>query len=150
MRRQRVYVDTSVIGGCFDSGFREASIALLESALSGEIVLVLSDLLAFELQNAPQVVRDLYEALPNNLVELVVTGSEEDGLHAAYLSAGVVGAANEGDAMHVAAATVANCDIIVSWNFKHIVHYDKIRGYNAVNLREGYRTLAIHSPKEVV
>ena len=71
-------------------------------------------------------------------------------MYAAYLSAGVVGPANEGDAMHVAAATVANCDIIVSWNLKHIVHYDKIRGYNAVNLREGYRTLAIHSPKEVV
>lgn len=150
MRKQRVYIDTSVMGGCFDVGFREASIALLESALRGDITLVLSDLLALEVQNAPPYVRDLYESLPNDMVDFVVAGPEEDALHEAYLLAGVVGPANEDDAMHVAIATVGNCDIIVSWNFRHIVHYDKIRGYNAVNIREGYRTIAIHSPSEVV
>ena len=150
MKKQRVYIDTSVIGGCFDHGFREASIALIESALRGEVILVMSDLLALELQNAPPIVRDLYESLPKDLLELVVAGPEEDALHMAYLSAGVVGPANEDDAMHVAIATVGNCDIIVSWNFRHIVHYDKIRGYNAVNIREGYRAISIHSPSEVV
>ena len=110
----------------------------------------MSDLLAFEIQNAPSVVRDLYESLSDDLVELVMAGLEDDALHAAYLAAGVVGPASDGDAMHVAIATIANCDIIVSWNFRHIVHYEKIRGYNAVNIREGYRTIAIHSPKEVV
>jgi hypothetical protein len=79
-----------------------------------------------------------------------VTSDEAVALHQAYLVAGVVGPSNENDALHVAIATVENCDIIVSWNFKHIVHFDKIRGYNAVNLREGYSVIAIHSPKEVV
>lgn len=62
----------------------------------------------------------------------------------------MVGLASEADDLHVANATVARVDFIVSWNFRHIVHFDKIRGDNAVNLREGYGMLDIHSPKEVV
>ena len=52
--------------------------------------------------------------------------------------------------MHVAVATVANCDVIVSWNFKHIVHYQKIPLFNAVNVLEGYNSIWIHSPQEVI
>ena len=54
------------------------------------------------------------------------------------------------DAHHVAIATAERVDMIVSWNFQHIVHFDKIRGFNAVNLREGYSPIEIRSPKEVV
>lgn len=54
------------------------------------------------------------------------------------------------DAHHVAIATVARADMIVSWNFQHIVHHEKMAGFNAVNLREGYPTLRIFSPLEVV
>jgi hypothetical protein len=54
------------------------------------------------------------------------------------------------DAHHVAIATVARVDVIVSWNFRHIVHFDKIRGFNAVNFREGYPAMEIRSPKELV
>ena len=71
-------------------------------------------------------------------------------LRDAYLAAGVVGPSSRNDAEHVALATVARADLIVSWNFKHLVHIDKIRGFNAVNLRDGYPTLEIRSPKEVV
>jgi len=46
-------------------------------------------------------------------------------------------------------ATVADVDILVSWNFRHIVHFDKIRQFNAVNLEKGYKTIAIYSPMEV-
>jgi len=51
--------------------------------------------------------------------------------------------------VHVALATIANADIVVSWNFKHIVRFDRIRAFNAVNLEAGYKVLAIHSPREV-
>jgi hypothetical protein len=50
---------------------------------------------------------------------------------------------------HIALATVAQVDVVVSWNFKHIVNYGKIRLFNGVNLECGYRTMAIHSPMEV-
>jgi hypothetical protein len=71
-------------------------------------------------------------------------------LRDAYINAGVVGYASTEDAEHVAAASVAGADMIISWNFKHIVHYDKIAGYNAVNMSHGYRVIQIFSPREVV
>ena len=58
--------------------------------------------------------------------------------------------ADEVDAQHIALATVCRADLVVSWNFKHIVHYEKIRGFNSVNLREGYGMVDIRSPREVV
>ncbi len=75
---------------------------------------------------------------------------EAESLRDAYLRNDVVGEAQKNDALHVALASIAKADMIVSWNFKHIVHYDKIRGFNAVNLREGYLPIDIRSPLEVV
>ncbi len=51
--------------------------------------------------------------------------------------------------LHIALATVADADIVVSWNFRHIVRFDKIRAFNAVNMEAGYKALAIHSSREV-
>ena len=76
--------------------------------------------------------------------------AESEQLRDAYLAAGVVGPAAMNDAHHVALATVARADLIVSWNFRHIVHVEKIRRFNAVNLMEGYVTIDIRSPREVV
>lgn len=55
----------------------------------------------------------------------------------------------EDDARHVAAATVAGADVIVSWNFRHIVNRERIRRYNAVNALNGYREIEIYSPQEM-
>ena len=52
--------------------------------------------------------------------------------------------------MHVALATVAECRLIVSWNFRHIVHFDKIGLYNGVNMSLGYAMISIHAPPEVI
>jgi hypothetical protein len=54
------------------------------------------------------------------------------------------------DALHVATATVTDCALIISWNFKHIVHFQKIPLYNAINIANGFRAIAIHSPLEVL
>ena len=67
-----------------------------------------------------------------------------------YLDAGVVGPASGNDALHVAIATVARADVVASWNFKHIVHMDKVRGFNAVNLSEGSPLIDIRSPLELI
>ncbi len=79
-----------------------------------------------------------------------VFSSEIDALRDAYLSAGIVGPGAQRDAEHIAAATVADADLIVSWNFKHIVHYEKISGYHGINLLHGYSAIRIFSPLEVV
>lgn len=67
-----------------------------------------------------------------------------------YVAAGVVREKSLGDALHVAIATVSGCDLIVSWNFRHIVHFEKISKYNAVNVLNGYGQIGIYSPSEVI
>jgi hypothetical protein len=54
------------------------------------------------------------------------------------------------DAQHIAIATVARVDVLVSWNFRHIVNLQRIRGYNSVNLRMGYPMIEIRTPREVL
>lgn len=71
-------------------------------------------------------------------------------LATSYISSGVIGAAKKVDAQHIATATVHRVDVLVSWNFKHIVNLERIHGYNSVNLRHGYPLLEIRSPQEVI
>jgi hypothetical protein len=71
-------------------------------------------------------------------------------LRQAYLRAGIVTARWEVDALHIASATVAECRMLVSWNFGHIVHFDEIARYNGVNVSEGYGEIGIYAPQEVI
>ena len=150
MKRLRIYADTSVIGGCFDRDFQQESRTLLQMAKDGKLILLVSDILALELERAPRKVAEEFVSLPPECLEAVSNLEEAERLRDLYLEAEVVGRARKMDAHHVALATVARADMIVSWNFKHIVHYEKIRGFNAVNIREGYPAIEIRTPKEVI
>jgi predicted nucleic acid-binding protein len=150
MKTLRIYIDTSVVGGCQDEEFMDESLKLMEMARSGAILLLVSEVLADELALAPVRVQSVLADLPASALEPVPLSAEAEALQSAYLEAGVVGPQHGSDAMHVALATVSRADMIVSWNFKHIVHFDKIRGFNAANLKEGYLPIEIRSPKEVV
>ena len=116
----------------------------------GQAVMLASDLLLRELAEAPAEVQSVLSALPLAHVERVALTDEAEHLRDLYLAARVVTPPHANDALHVALAVAARADMIVSWNFKHIVHYEKIRAYNAVNLLEGYSVIAIHSPQEVI
>lgn len=150
MKRLKIYIDTSVIGGCFDKEFIEESQALLRMVEGGKMELIVSDLLAEELELAPLPVQEKFGALPPDRIETILQSEESEHLCSAYLAADVVGPSHRNDAHHIALATISCADLIVSWNFKHIVHYEQIRGFNAVNLQEGYAIIDIRSPKEVV
>ncbi len=150
MRILRLYADTSVFGGCFDDEFAEPSKQLFEQIRQGMFRLVLSDTTLLELQGAPEGVRAVLLSLPPEAAERIPLTEEIERLRDAYLAMGVVGPASRRDAEHIAAATVADVDLIVSWNFRHIVHYDKISGYHGVNLLHGYRAIPIFSPLEVI
>jgi predicted nucleic acid-binding protein len=150
MKQTRVYVDTSVIGGCFDKAFAKESLALVQAARDGRFVLLLSDLLAAEVQAGPTVLQSVLKGLHEGSFETVAITEESERLRDTYLLAKVVGPRHGKDAHHIALATMSRADLLVSWNFKHIVHWDKIRGFNAVNLREGYPSIEIRSPQEVI
>ena len=149
MKTPRVYVDTSVIGGCFDPEFAPWSLALMMDFKLGLLRPVVSDIVRLEIAGAPLVVRQQYEELLAQGAEEVPTSEEAANLTAAYAAQQILPIKYVNDARHIALATVAEVDVLVSWYFRHIVHFDKIRLFNAVNLLTGYRPVAIHSPREV-
>ena len=150
MKIQRIYLDTSVFGGCFDEEFAKESLLLMEQIRVGKFRLVMSEAVLTELGTAPAQVQNVWADIPKRFIETVGFNPEVEALRQAYLEAKVVGPASANDAEHIAIATIARADMIVSWNFKHIVHYEKIAGYLSVNLRLGYGSIGIFSPKEVV
>ncbi|TVQ33124.1 MAG: PIN domain-containing protein [Phycisphaeraceae bacterium] len=150
MKTLRLYPDTSVFGGSYDHEFAGPSRRLFELVSEGVFILTISSLTVDELLNAPEFVRQSLDALSPASVESFEITEEMERLRDAYIRAGVLGKSSEADALHVAAASVANVDMIVSWNFRHIVRYDKIRGFNAVNLLNGYKRVDIYSPLEIV
>ena len=107
MMRLRIYIDTSVIGGCLDKEFQNASMELIDKFKRGEMIAVISELTTLELKDAPQ---------------------EAVNLAGKYITEGVIGRGKLVDAEHIAIATINRVDVLVSWNFRHIVNLQKIRG----------------------
>lgn len=148
--KRRIYTDTSVIGGCLDEEFAVESERLFDRFRQGDDVIAISELTMLELEGAPNVVREVLNNVPDAHREDVEFTEAASRLATEYLRAGVVGSTSRIDAQHIATATVHRTDVLVSWNFKHVVNLDRIRGYNSVNLREGYPMLEIRSPQEVL
>lgn len=145
----RVYADTSVFGGVYDDEFRKPTLIFFDQVRRGRFRLVVSPLIEEELELAPEPVRGLLAEM-ESYAEVADISSAMADLQEAYLREGIVSEKSSDDALHVAIAVVAQCTVIVSWNFKHIVHFDKIPLYNAVSASHGHAELAIHSPREVI
>jgi len=148
-RPLRVYVDTSVFGGVHDDEFREPSERFFSAVRSGTFVVLVSEPLVVEIANAPAAVQATFEAHRAHM-EALETTAEATALAESYLAARVVPAASRVDALHVALASVARADAVVSWNFKHLVQLRRIRGFHAVNVLGGYPLIEIRSPREVI
>jgi predicted nucleic acid-binding protein len=148
--KQRIYIDTSLVGGYFDEEFEEATIKLFERLNNNEVVFVVSDLLDLELINAPQQVREHLLKFSADKFERVELTEEAVILADSYINEKVVGKTSLEDCRHIALATIHKVDVLASWNFKHIVNLDRIKGYNSVNLRLGYSMIEIRSPKDLV
>ncbi len=149
-RKLRIYIDTSVIGGYLDKEFKEASQKLIDRFIKGEFQAVISDITQLELKNAPDKVKAILKKIPKGNIEYVEITKDATELTKIYISEGVLTKTKIVDAQHIAIATINKVDLIVSWNFKHIVNIDKIRGFNAVNLKMGYSIIDIRSPLEVI
>lgn len=147
--KQRIYIDTSVVGGYFDEEFKESTIALFERLENNEIIFVVSDLLDLELINAPEKVRTLLQKYSADKFERIELDEESVNLADRYIAEKVVGKTSIEDCRHIALATINKVDVLASWNFKHIVNLDRIKGYNSVNLKLGYQMIEIRSPKDL-
>ncbi len=149
MKKLKVYIDTSVIGGYFDDEFNVDTKLFFDEILHGEYNLVISDLTERELVNAPERVRNLFRDLKIDY-EVIAVSQESIDLAMNYINEKVVGQTSMDDCIHIATATIHKLDLLISWNFKHIVNVIRIRGYNSINLRNGYSTLEIRSPKDLI
>ena len=150
MKRQRIYLDTSVFGGYYDVEFDEWTKPLFERINNGEFTILLSTILDEELEFAPKRIKELLANLNNGFTEFLKDNNEAITLATEYIEEKVVGETSYADCLHIALATIYQADLLVSWNFKHIVNVERIRGYNSINLKNGYKQLDIRSPRELM
>lgn len=150
MKKQRIYLDTSVFGGLYDEEFQEFTKPLFQRIKKSEFELIFSNVTEQELENAPEKIRATIELLPKNSTEFVKSDIEAAQLAKRYIEEGVVGPTSYADCLHIALATIHNANILVSWNFKHIVNVVRIIGYNSVNILVGYKPIDIRSPRELM
>ena len=147
---KRVYVDTSVIGGMFDIAFEKRTKPFWSAVKRGEIVIIISDVVDGEVELAPKKVRDFYDSLPKDRIELFFSTEESDNLAAQYIAEKVVGPAGLDDCKHIAIATLAHADALVRWDSTLIPNVTRILGYNSVNKKMGYSRINIRTPYEVI
>ncbi|MBB4638784.1 PIN domain protein [Longimicrobium terrae] len=149
MSGQRIYIDTSVIGGCFDSEFAPWSTGLFTDFRLGIYRPVVSEVVEAELVGAPTPVKELWIELLDLHAEMLFVGDEVDTLAKMYEAREILSPKYFNDGLHIALATVAEVDSIVSWNFKHIVNYRRMQLFNAANRDCGYSPVHIRTPREV-
>ena len=146
--KQRLYLDTSVFGGQFDEEFSEFTIPLFERLYNGEFTLLFSTVTQEELENAPEKVKKLVTQIKSESTEFLEITDEAVDLATEYINQKVGGQTSYADCLHIALATINKADYLISWNFKHIVNVLRIRGYNSINIKNGYKILEIRSPRD--
>ncbi len=146
--KQRLYIDTSVFGGYFDDEFAEFTRPLFNRLQNGEFRLLFSTVTQDELNPAPEKVKELVRDLKIENTEFIETNDEAVELATQYIIERVVGQTSFADCLHIALATINRADYLISWNFKHIVNVQRIRGYNSINIKNGYKELEIRSPRD--
>jgi len=149
MRIQKVYIDTSVLGGYFDKEFDVATRRFFDEVKRGEYNIVISNVTEGELLKAPERVKSLLNVLGIDY-EVIKLTDDVVSLALEYIKENVVGQTSYDDCLHIAIATVSRLDLLVSWNFKHIVNIKRIRGYNGINIKNGYPSIEIRSPKDLI
>jgi len=146
----KVYADTSTIGGCFDIEFKEWSLALFVEYQQGAKRIMLSDLTIQELEFARDEIRFKLNEIPKVQVISIGVNDEAIKLAETYINEGALTNKSYNDALHIALATINNADVLASWNFKHIVNINRIRLYNSINLKLGYKMIEIRTPREIL
>ena len=139
-----------MFGGYFDEEFAEHTIPLFNRLHNDEFTLLFSTVTQEELDNAPKRVKELVSGLKAEWTEYLDVTEETVELATEYVTEKVVGQTSFADCLHIALATISRADFLISWNFKHIVNVQRIRGYNAVNIKNGYKQLEIRSPREFI
>ena len=146
----RIYIDTSVIGGYFDEEFDEDTKEFFKQVENKKFEIYFSEVNETELSLAPENIRELKYRIPQDCYHYLELTEEIGELANEYINSKALGPSSLNDAFHIAFATVHRLDVLISWNFKHIVNYNKIRLFNSINLKLGYPTIDLRTPREII
>jgi predicted nucleic acid-binding protein len=154
MKIPKIYFDTSIFNFAIADDVpqeREITLRLLDEVKSGKYEVFISEVVIGEINRAPQTkavrLRDCINKI--NPEELALDDSAQ-ALAEEYIEKGVIPSKYEDDAFHIAIASVNNLDVIVSWNFTHIVKLKTRREVAVINTLMGYKPIDICSPQEVI
>ena len=154
MNRLKVYLDTSIIS-YLDQ--QDAPLRMQETRRLWELFredrydVYISDIVIREINQCPA---EKLEVLNQFLDEISYTIIETDestmALAEKLIDFGILKQKSIDDCQHIAAAIISGCDIITSWNFKHIVNVRTIRGVKVITTLEGYKDLLIYPPSILI
>jgi predicted nucleic acid-binding protein len=131
-----------------DDEFKEVTRQFFDRIEAKEFLIYFSEVNETELVLAPQNVKDVKLKIPVECLRYIEIDDEAEQLAQTYISEKALGKASTNDAYHIALASVNRLDCLISWNFKHIVNFDKIKQFNSINLKLGYPLIDIRTPLE--
>lgn len=154
MKKLKIYLDTSVISHLDALDVPEKMLhskQLWKRFVNGDFVAVVSDITLDEINRCnPEKLGVLLGFLEQIEYTVMNVTDETIALAEKIADLGVLKQKSFDDCTHIAAAIVNDCDIIASWNFKHIVNYKTIQGVKIITTAEGYKDVMIYSPTIIV
>lgn len=148
--KQRVYLDTSVISALDDLRHPERAQMTRDFWLRlDEFEICSSEAIRIEIVGTRDDSRrgEMLRLLPQIMIHPLT--SEMRSLARRYVDAAVFGESVVIDALHVAAAVLTQCEVLVSWNFRHLVNRRRRAAVNAINAEQGLQSIEIVAPPEV-
>ncbi|MFQ5897862.1 MAG: PIN domain-containing protein [Candidatus Methylomirabilia bacterium] len=145
-----IYLDTSVVSAYVDDRLSERKQATVEFwGRLRDYEVAISELTLTEIQatGAPEVREQMTRLV--HPFSVLPTEEETRRLAQEYVRRGVFSPGTTEDSLHVAVAVVSRQDILVSWNFRHLVNRRRRALINEVNILMGYPTIEILAPPEV-
>jgi len=146
----KFYIDTSVFGGYFDAEFSAETKLFFEELLNAEHTAIISMEVMREIIKAHERVSGLLLSILEKKTETILLDEQIINLANKYVEEGALTKRYVSDALHIACATISKADVLVSWNFTHMVNFFRIKQYNEINRKFGYQDIDIRSPKEVI
>lgn len=154
LRKLKIYLETTILNFYYadDAQEKMEDTRILFNEISlGHYIGYTSMSVIREISKAQEEKRkQLLELIQQFNIEILEDEPEAERIADIYVKEGIIPAKYMTDGLHIALATIHDMDIIVSWNFKHIVKRKTILMTNVVNYREGYRNIDIYSPSEVI
>jgi predicted nucleic acid-binding protein len=154
MKAPKVYLDTSIFNLALDDknpDKRDLTRQFFAAVKSGKYEVFISDIVMLEINEAlPEIAAGLKRIITEVNPKELIAEREVYELARKYVEMGIIPARYEDDALHIAVASVNNLDLIISWNFEHIVKYKTKTEVIGVNAIAGYKSIEIYSPQEVV